>query len=1261
MHRRFLVVAALVLGTAGVSEAQYYSDSFERADGTDTGWSVATGDWSIQGGRLVGGPSGGESACFAGDPAVTLPTDFSLTLDLEWLAPDPPGGIGRHAGVMFCAQSVANRNTNSGYNVWWIDRASDRGLNLARRDGGAFTHLVLGTAPEGAVPPAQWRIEVIGDRIRVYGDDVLMIDHVDTTYRGGHFGGWVWNGEGNSVAYDNVVVEGVVDADDFSRGEIGGWFSHAGNWRLENDQLAVGPTVGEAQIFANNLDLPTDYTVEFDWSVTSAGSVPEISPHFSVFLNFNQPGRRWDAGTNGYQVHWINRESDFGFNLLRWDGATPAALQDGTGDLFAAPPATVRIQVRGDMIRVFGDDVLAIEIADGTYRGGTIGFWAWENGNEVEFDNVSILDGDDVDVFEDDFSPRPRDLGDWTVHSGAWQVSEDGTFVAGPATEGTEQHAFIGVPPTILPNDYTFSFDWNFLAPADSQPVGRHAGVLFGYNKVGGRRDADTSGYQLWWIDRESDRGLTLAHHQGGATTTLNPPGGTGDMFAQPPSTITISVQGDNIKVYGDGVLAIDVDDTSSRGGHFGLWTWDRAGNHVEFDNVLISGTPVTCDACAQVTSSGAPVAGIDVVSFDASCSFCPDATYTWDFGDGDSAEGVQVDHLYEFGGVYTVTLTAESAAGTDSVTLDVTVSGCVAEFSDDFERDDGPVTGWTIASGDSWAQTGGELTAGPSATEFWIWAGNAPVVTGGDAVFEFDHRFLAPGSIAAVGRHGGFQFHCDAPTTRSQFSGYFIDWIDRPADRGVRFTRVDGGVFNEIVLGQPEDPDAEPPSHYRVEISGANIRVYVDEADDPIIDLDDNTYRGGHFGFWTYSGDQEVAIDNLQATLSAPLSACVTGGDGIVFPGDSVALSGACSSSFCGLTSIESYDWDFGDGTTGEGEAVEHVYEVADSYVVTLTVTDDSGAMASVETLVTVSDPLGDFVDCFGREAAPMDGWSVPLGVWSISENGRAQTTTTTGAADAETWMWAGDPARPAAGGDWAMEFEAPSVLFTGNPADAVGRHFGIMFNTNVVTTNRFAADSSGYAVWWIDREADFGISLARWDGPTLTFLQAGTGDQFADPPAQWRIEVEGPMIRVYGDGILAIEAMDETYRGGYMGFWAWKNMALQVDSVLVGTPDSLPECPSEGGLQYPGDMNQDASVNIADAVGELNFLFGGNPSVLPCGDGAIDHPANLALLDHNGDGGFNISDPVGLLNWLFASGAPPVQGTDPIAIEGCPDLVIP
>ncbi len=57
----------------------------------------------------------------------------------------------------------------------------------------------------------------------------------------------------------------------------------------------------------------------------------------------------------------------------------------------------------------------------------------------------------------------------------------------------------------------------------------------------------------------------------------------------------------------------------------------------------------------------------------------------------------------------------------------------------------------------------------------------------------------------------------------------------------------------------------------------------------------------------------------------------------------------------------ISAYAWTFGDGSTGSGAQVTHVYEIAGSYTPTLTVTDERGAAHTASGLpITVQSPPG-------------------------------------------------------------------------------------------------------------------------------------------------------------------------------------------------------------------------------------------------------------------------------------------------------------
>lgn len=59
----------------------------------------------------------------------------------------------------------------------------------------------------------------------------------------------------------------------------------------------------------------------------------------------------------------------------------------------------------------------------------------------------------------------------------------------------------------------------------------------------------------------------------------------------------------------------------------------------------------------------------------------------------------------------------------------------------------------------------------------------------------------------------------------------------------------------------------------------------------------------------------------------------------------------------------IISYNWNFGDGTSGSGEHVQHAYSKDGRYTVTLTVTDSFGKTGSKSTLINVITPKPDLV----------------------------------------------------------------------------------------------------------------------------------------------------------------------------------------------------------------------------------------------------------------------------------------------------------
>jgi PKD repeat protein len=138
-----------------------------------------------------------------------------------------------------------------------------------------------------------------------------------------------------------------------------------------------------------------------------------------------------------------------------------------------------------------------------------------------------------------------------------------------------------------------------------------------------------------------------------------------------------------------------------------------------------------------------------------------------------------------------------------------------------------------------------------------------------------------------------------------------------------------------------------------------------------------------------TASKTQTIVISQGGAGMIATILVSPTS----VVAGQQVFFNGSTSKPSPGLT-IASYQWNFGDGTTGSGATATHTFASPGSYVIVLTITDDAGHTASATSSLTVTSdvPTASFTSL---PAAPTAGTAVAFDATaSTAVSGRTITS---------------------------------------------------------------------------------------------------------------------------------------------------------------------------------------------------------------------------------------------------------------------------
>ncbi len=345
---------------------------------------------------------------------------------------------------------------------------------------------------------------------------------------------------------------------------------------------------------------------------------------------------------------------------------------------------------------------------------------------------------------------------------------------------------------------------------------------------------------------------------------------------------------------------------------------------NVDQDTVLVK-VFISPDAEAETAGPRKVCIGEKVKFIGKSSSWYIPITYYWSFGDNSpSVQGEQVEHAYEKPGVYDVDLTVVDNSGSTcnragaKLTVEVNypptaqagverraAAGDIVIFKDAGSRDsDGKLTAHKWTFGD------GSTADGP----------------------ETKHTFDKPGKYPVV-------------LTVQDDSG-----LNCATDNDTVWARIN---FPPLADAGPDEVICVGKVHFSGQKSS--------DADGQIIEYlwdfgDGATGRGQNpYHLYAKSGSYEVQLmvrdnsgtrtdrnaDVKMIRINTPPKA-VAGPGGIIRPGETFEFDASASADADG-DPITAYEWDFGDGQKGSGVKVSHVYDKPGSYLVALTVKDNS------------------------------------------------------------------------------------------------------------------------------------------------------------------------------------------------------------------------------------------------------------------------------------------------------------------------------
>jgi PKD repeat protein len=796
--------------------------------------------------------------------------------------------------------------------------------------------------------------------------------------------------------------------------------AYNGYWRIGGDNLGGWPNQPASSYFAGAIDDVAIYPTvlsrqtvlsHFTASGRQSSLPPAPTDKYGTTVASDQPDLYWrlDESAVGTTAADSTQSSNNGAyqggvakgaaGVIPGYSGTAATFngQDGavTGQNSVTNPTTYSLEswfktttTRGGKIIGFGNSNTGLS---GNYDrhvymqdDGTLAFGVWTGQTNLIISPVAYNDGkwhhmvaeqstDGMKLYVDGAMVGTNPQTQAQEYSGYWRIGGDTTWgSSSPYFDGTIDE--VAVYSKALSADRVAAH-YNLAAPANVLPVAGFTSTSDNLNvAVDGSQSSDPDGqivdYAWDFGDGQVASGaaathsyaaastysvkLTVTDNRGGKTTVSHDIVATEAPNQAPKASFTTAVT--DLKVAVDGSTSQDAD------GNLVNYAWDFGDGHkatgVNADYTYLnpgtytvtltvtdnrSGTNTTTHevttnrpANALPTAAFTPTTqGLDG-SFDATASGDSDGqivSYSWDFGDGSTGSGVSANHSYAASGTYGVELTVtDDRGGQARIAHDVTVAPVPNRT---------PTAAYAFTAADLRATFDGSASSDPDGTvDTYAWN-------------------FGDGSISSVA----------APAHTYSVAGTYNVTLTVTDNKGAT-----DAVTHAVTVTAAPPSNAPPVAAFTAGMTGLSGQFDGTGSSDPDgtissyeWDFGDGATATGSTANHNYvsAGDYSVTLtvtDNQGAkafivhsvTATAPANAAPVAAFTAQVKSLKVSFDGSGSSDADGT--ISSYEWAYGDGSTGTGATADHTYATAGNYDAVLTVTDNSGATNTVTHRVTAT-----------------------------------------------------------------------------------------------------------------------------------------------------------------------------------------------------------------------------------------------------------------------------------------------------------------